>query len=685
MLLVFLIASATSFSQGPIGTVPACTKIGYIPSKPILICGTDPYYQDFGPACYAGKVVVPFCGSMGLPPLRDGAYDVYTPTFFKFKCYASGTLGFVITPYFFFETFHWQLFDITGKDPDRYIFTNSSLVIAGFWTIKEGVIGAAAGGVPYFYCLPDPALPPPIDPPAFGAMPELIKDHEYLLMAGRTDPTQAAGFLLTFEGGTADITDPLKPHMVSAKAECSGKEITVKFNKKMACASLTATSSEFSIVPATSAIVSATATECLSSNGFEELKIILSAPLIDGNYKLVINNGTDGNTLLDLCRNPIPANESASFNFTIPQPIFADSVAKPACTPDSVKIYFPKKIICNTISAAGTDFSITGPQPLNIISARGTCKDGKTDFICIKFDKPITTKGNYLLTLKAGDDGSPIVDECGVATPEQTISFPVADTVAADFTYTTKFGCQKDTLIFSHDGTHDVNSWKWKFNTAMLVTIQSPVIIWPAAGTNKVQLFVSNGTCTDSANTTIVLDNEVTAIFNMPDMICPEDKLEVANNTTGIVHRWKWTYDILGTSLLKEPVPFQFPAINKEAYYSIKLVAYNDVLNCSDSTRKTLTVLDFCNIGVATAFTPNNDGLNDTFWPHNALKADNFVFKVYNRLGQLVFQSRTWRDKWDGKLNGVLQTTGVYVWMLSYTHRDTGKQVFQKGTVTLIR
>jgi gliding motility-associated-like protein len=142
---------------------------------------------------------------------------------------------------------------------------------------------------------------------------------------------------------------------------------------------------------------------------------------------------------------------------------------------------------------------------------------------------------------------------------------------------------------------------------------------------------------------------------------------------------------VIARSTLKDPLPQIFPTVGSEAYYTVKLTVTNNTLNCSDSTRKTVTVLDNCFIAVPTAFTPNNDGLNDTFSPHNALKADNLQFKVYNRWGQLVFQSGTWRDKWDGRINGELQTTGVYVWMLNYTHRDTKKQVFQKGTVTLIR
>ncbi len=91
----------------------------------------------------------------------------------------------------------------------------------------------------------------------------------------------------------------------------------------------------------------------------------------------------------------------------------------------------------------------------------------------------------------------------------------------------------------------------------------------------------------------------------------PGRQAEVVNSSTGQINRWKWSYDIIGTSTLKDPPPFLFPTLNKEAYYTVKLVAYNDALNCSDSTRKTLTVLDHCFIAVPTAFTPNNDGLND--------------------------------------------------------------------------
>jgi gliding motility-associated-like protein len=171
----------------------------------------------------------------------------------------------------------------------------------------------------------------------------------------------------------------------------------------------------------------------------------------------------------------------------------------------------------------------------------------------------------------------------------------------------------------------------------------------------------------------------------MPDVICPEDPLIIENTSTGLIDTWKWNFDILRSSSLKTPDPFYFPVNNIESIYTIKLVATNNAIGCSDSMSKKLKVLDNCFIAVPTAFTPNGDGLNDFLRPNNALKADNLEFKVFNRWGQLVFSSRNWLEKWNGKIKGLEQSSGVYVWFLNYTHRDTGKKVFQKGTTTLIR
>jgi len=61
------------------------------------------------------------------------------------------------------------------------------------------------------------------------------------------------------------------------------------------------------------------------------------------------------------------------------------------------------------------------------------------------------------------------------------------------------------------------------------------------------------------------------------------------------------------------------------------------------------------------------------------------VFRVYNRYGQMVFETRDWQVKWDGTVNGRKQSTGNYTWVLSYTNEDTGKKFNMKGNTVLIR
>jgi hypothetical protein len=59
-------------------------------------------------------------------------------------------------------------------------------------------------------------------------------------------------------------------------------------------------------------------------------------------------------------------------------------------------------------------------------------------------------------------------------------------------------------------------------------------------------------------------------------------------------------------------------------------------------------------------------------------------FKVYNRLGELVFSTNTQKEGWDGTFKGQPQDPGVFVWMaegIDYL----GKVIFKKGSVTLIR
>ena len=87
---------------------------------------------------------------------------------------------------------------------------------------------------------------------------------------------------------------------------------------------------------------------------------------------------------------------------------------------------------------------------------------------------------------------------------------------------------------------------------------------------------------------------------------------------------------------------------------------------------------------VPTAFTPNNDGKNDLLRPvvNGGIVA--FIFRVYNRYGQPVFETTTAGTGWDGRLNNIPQPAGTYVWYLECIDNQQRKRQF-KGSVVLIR
>ena len=87
---------------------------------------------------------------------------------------------------------------------------------------------------------------------------------------------------------------------------------------------------------------------------------------------------------------------------------------------------------------------------------------------------------------------------------------------------------------------------------------------------------------------------------------------------------------------------------------------------------------------VPSSFTPNNDGLNDSFKPIVSLPPAQYHFSVYERNGQRVFESHDPLKAWDGTLNGSKQNAGLFVWQLTYQFRN--KEVkYAKGTVMLVR
>lgn len=88
---------------------------------------------------------------------------------------------------------------------------------------------------------------------------------------------------------------------------------------------------------------------------------------------------------------------------------------------------------------------------------------------------------------------------------------------------------------------------------------------------------------------------------------------------------------------------------------------------------------------VPTAFTPNNDGLNDAFKIKVIGETAIKHFRIYNRWGQVIFDDADLNHHWNGKLKGTEIPVGVYIWMMDGFDTYFKKPFAQKGLITLIR
>ena len=647
-----------------------CNAPGQQPSTAFPVCGTKVFNQAEVPLCRTSSLVVPGCSGAD--------YADKNPFWYKFTCYETGTLGFLVTPKDLGDDYDWQLYDITGHDPND-VFTDASLVVTGNWAGTFGRTGASANGVAFIQCASDPGA----NLNSFSKMPQLVQGHEYLLLVSHYTQSQS-GYDLEFGGGTANITDPLKPQLKTASTICSGDLVRVKLNKKMKCNSVASDGSDFFVSNGAATVIGVEGIECSSGFDTDSLEIKLSQPLAPGTYQLGVKKGSDGNTLLDYCDNALPETEVISFIVYPIAPTPMDSMEAVSCSPQQIKLIFRKPISCASIAANGSDFSITGSYPVSILSAKGGCTNGSTDEIIISLASALQQKGNFVLTLKSGTDGNTLLDECAQPTPAgSSLAFTVKDTVNANFTYTVNYSCAIDAVNYFHDGRNEVNSWKWNLADNKTSSLQNPQADYTVFQPKNISLVVSNGFCSDTTNQVVVLDNFLKVDFSVVPDNCPLEPVAFTSLAEGKITVHNWSFGDGGSSAEKSP-QYIFQQPMRETPFTVKYEV-TDSYGCTKSVTKPIVIYSSCTVFVPNAFTPNGDGLNDIFRVLNGVKTQNFNLKIYNRWGQPVFETKDWKQGWDGRYKGLLQTTGSFVWLMQYIDVRTNKPVERKGSVTLVR
>ena len=218
--------------------------------------------------------------------------------------------------------------------------------------------------------------------------------------------------------------------------------------------------------------------------------------------------------------------------------------------------------------------------------------------------------------------------------------------------------------------------YTWDFGDGTISTTVNPIHTYNQPGSYPVKLKLATSTsCLDDSLTKTVAMPTLPVTISDDQTIFIGQKIQLFVSGPGTTYQWSPATGLSNPGIAK---PFASPI--QDITYKAKVI--NKGCSGEDSVR--ITIVDLNDIYIPTAFTPNNDGKNDNIKPFFGTKYTLKEFSIFNRWGEMVFSTSRRGEGWTGKINGIEQNPGVYVWILKYVD-DKGMATERKGTFVLIR
>lgn len=222
----------------------------------------------------------------------------------------------------------------------------------------------------------------------------------------------------------------------------------------------------------------------------------------------------------------------------------------------------------------------------------------------------------------------------------------------------------KATLLSASGGV----SYLWSNgNTASSIEIQPAI-------SSDYNVSTSNGACSVSKTVSVSVIPTYTVNIGTNLTIIAGESVTL-NSTGGGTLSW---LPEEGLDCYSCPTPLASP-VKTTTYY---LTSKNS-LGCSNTDSITLTVLTCTDLFVANAFSPNKDNVNDILYVKNECVKE-LDFKIFDRWGNMVFESNTISEGWDGTSNGKAMNPGIFVYYVNASFLS-GESVSKKGTVCLMK
>jgi len=289
-----------------------------------------------------------------------------------------------------------------------------------------------------------------------------------------------------------------------------------------------------------------------------------------------------------------------------------------------------------------------------------------------------------------------VVDRCG-AVRSDSVTVNVYDYPTINLPQQIAEGCSPVEVLFT-DSLNPPGSnftYLWEFGDGNSSINRTVSYIYRDPGTYRVKLSVtSNHGCKSesSANSgQVIVNPSPTAGFTVsPPEADIENPLINFQNTSSGASQFRWVFDVPAEDSLSNNPSVTYPDTGK---YEVSLYIENSY-GCTDSITKYVRIKPVFEYDIPNAFTPNPNGPSDGSYNPNALNNDiffvfaeyvqEFHMMIFNRWGELIFETFDINKGWDGYYKGEICQQDVYVYKVEIKWTD-GSVTTKAGDLTLFR
>lgn len=270
----------------------------------------------------------------------------------------------------------------------------------------------------------------------------------------------------------------------------------------------------------------------------------------------------------------------------------------------------------------------------------------------------------------------------GLCPSSSTQDITVIETPAFNITIDPTTVCQGRPVSFQSTLTPAGAIFEWDMGDGTYNTTNlTPTYVYGAAGTYDVSFTAENNGCitTQSFPGVITVNVQPVAAFTY---VQNNASFNFTNNSTG-AQNYTWTMGTFSTTNEVNPV---ISFVGTSGDIPVTLVA-STPQGCIDSVTQTLIIPEEILFFVPNTFTPDADNVNQYFVPvmTQGLDFSSYVFQVYNRFGELIFESKDASIGWDGTYKNRAVPEGVYTWRIKFTDKITDEKFTYEGNINLLR